>query len=587
MSVTLLQIGAENATHSHSSSHSCGAISTTITTTRDLLAVLSTQAPAPRSLAMLRTTCGLLGTFLDLPGDQIPLRLIEAKRRGFRRFLTERGYRGYTEHSIRTYVNEANRILKLARKHGWDPDADLSEDWARLLNAAAGKRISDIVRYFSQVSLTPAEVTPEDLDRWGEASIKDGLLHPTVNQKKSRFWRLLQDSGYVTAIRPSQKKSQPYGIPVNDLPPALHAEVQMLLKWKQAEFAINRPKHGKIRAISAESLRQIICQLAGYVFSHCEAEPASFADLVQRRHIEGFIEWAINERGVQGRSLKSRLGMIAAVAKSHPSFDGQDFSWFKSVTDSIPLEDESERKRRKSSRYLEYEILETIPQQIHAEVERAVRRNNLKRAACLATEELIMKWLTVLPWRQRNIRELRIDGPRPNLLKEKISPFSDIDRPTWVTEEEKGNTEARFWQFHFTSAETKTGVEVDAVLPKQLIEPLEQYVSEYRPLLLNGRSTPTLFLNHRGTPLSKSAIERIVGRWTLQYGGVRMNPHLARDSFAFRWLKEHRRDFLLLSKVLWHRNIQTTLGIYGARFDVSSGVCAVEEWLDQRGADAK
>ncbi len=58
-----------------------------------------------------------------------------------------------------------------------------------------------------------------------------------------------------------------------------------------------------------------------------------------------------------------------------------------------------------------------------------------------------------------------------------------------------------------------------------------------------------------------------------------------RNSVAYKWLKEHPKDFLTLSKILWHKNVQTSIRIYGSRFDESSGTCAMEAWLDQRSAD--
>jgi hypothetical protein len=39
-----------------------------------------------------------------------------------------------------------------------------------------------------------------------------------------------------------------------------------------------------------------------------------------------------------------------------------------------------------------------------------------------------------------------------------------------------------------------------------------------------------------------------------------------------------------LSKLLWHRNINTTLKEYGSRFNESNGVAAMEAWLEQRSA---
>ena len=66
-----------------------------------------------------------------------------------------------------------------------------------------------------------------------------------------------------------------------------------------------------------------------------------------------------------------------------------------------------------------------------------------------------------------------------------------------------------------------------------------------------------------------------------------MTPHLFRDIFAYAWLKEHPQDYLTLSKILWHKNINITIDTYGGRFNESSGVCATEAWLEEREAGAK
>lgn len=581
MTFALLQDGTQIAAELPATSTSSGSTPVVIETTGDVLAALKGK-PA-RTLSMLKTACGWLGTYLDLPGDAIPLATVEAKRSGFRPFMEGRRHK---ENSIRTYVNQVRQLLKIARRLGWDPDASVSDDWKALISRAAGKKFGAIITYFSHTSMSPAEVTLDDVKQWGVDAHNDGLSYETVRMQKRKFWHLLQDAGWTMLELPSQSTRKEYGIRLEQLPPAVKSDVQTVVKWKQADFAINRPKRGKIRPISATVLIQIICQVAGYFVNVLGRQLSSFAQLIERSVIEGFVEWSINERGVKGLSIKPRIGMIAAVVKSHPMFAGQDYAWFKTLADSIPLEDESERKKRKAEKYLDYEVLETIPDVIHAEVEKALRRKRAYRAACMATEELLMRWLLILPWRQFNIRTCRIGGAHPNIFRSKISPFSDIDKPAWVIEEEAQNPDAEFWQIYFTPAETKTKVEVRAVLPKRLVKPMEEYLAKYRPELLDGKATVNLFLNRKGRALSKCSVENIVEKWTFRCGGVRMNPHQARDSFAFRWLKEHPRDFLLLSKNLWHRNIQTTINTYGARFNVSSGMCAMEEWLDQREARA-
>ena len=474
MTSTIVPNGSEIAGDLLTTSDKSAHITTPVQNTGDLLAILE-QKP-PRSFAMLKTTCGILGTYLNLPGDQVPFDLIEARRGGFRQFLSGRTY---TENSVRTFVNQLNILLKTARKLGWDPENDVSEEWKVLLALAAERKVRDIVRHFSLIIRTPGEVTVEAVQQWGESKIREGMQYATVVSKKSSFWKLLQRTGLTTVTPPNQIRQEKYGIPLDQMAPKLRAEIQALLKWKQAEFAPSRPKSGKIRAISAESLSLIIGQLAGYVINVCGIQPSSFADLVQKHHVEGFVEWVINERGMKGRSIKTRIGMIAAVVKSHPAYASQDYSWFKPLADSIPIEDDSEQKKRKAPRYLEYEVLEAITVQIRTARDAAYKKKRFELAAWLAMEYLMLSWLLILPWRQRNIRECRVGGENPNVFKRKIGPYSDLDKPAWVIEAEARNPDTEFWQIYFSPAETKTGVEVHTLLPRQLIEPLERYLSSF------------------------------------------------------------------------------------------------------------
>ena len=346
MNGIILRNGTEIASDLRGSSNQAELTVTSPQTTGDLLAILEEERP--RSLAMIKTTCGLLGTYLDLRGDQIPLTTINSRRGGFRQFLSARRY---TENSVRTYVNQVRVLLKAARRLGWNPDCAVSEQWSSLLMLAPKLRLRDIVEHFSRITNSPTTVTFEDVDRWGESRIQDGILYTTVASKKNRFWRLLQKMGWTSRIPQQQMKLTRYGVPLDQLPPALRDEIHALLTWKQAEFAIDRPKRGKIRSVSALSLRLFICQLAGFVIKILGNDPTSFAGLVQKVHVQRFVEWMINERGITGRSLRERLGMIAAVVKYHPSFASYDFTWFKPLVDSIPVEDYSERKKRKAKRF--------------------------------------------------------------------------------------------------------------------------------------------------------------------------------------------------------------------------------------------
>ncbi len=555
-----------------------------IRTTGDLLATLAVKPP--RSLAMLKTTCGLLGVYLDLPGNDIPFDTLDARGKGFRAFLVDRRY---AENSIRSYVYQLRVLLKTARRNGWKPNANVPERWKPLLAVASEKKVMDIVQHFSQVTKTPAEVAIEDVERWCNEMIQGGMLFTTVRAKRNQFWRLLLDTGWMTITPPSVLRQTKYGIPLEQLPEGLRNDAVVAIKWKQAAFAKGRPKRGRIRAISANNLRLTICQIAGYDINVCGNQPTSLSDLIQKDVVEGFVEWSINERGKNGHTIQSRLGMLDAVMSHHPAYAGRDFSWLKTLIDSVELEDDSERKQRKAQKQVDYDVLEAIPGKIRSlrEAYQKKRKINIKRVARMAMDELMIQWLLILPWRQRNLRECRIGGPAPNLFRDKISTSSELDKPAWVIEEEARNPHTEFWQIRFSPKETKTGLAIHVLLPRQLIAPLECYLAEQRPQLVGVRNADTLFLNQSGRPMRADLVETVIGRWTSQFAGVRTTPHLFRDAVAFKWLKEHPKDYLTLAKMLWHKNVQTTIRIYGSKFNESSGTLAMEGWLDQKEAGGK
>jgi hypothetical protein len=302
---------------------------------------------------------------------------------------------------------------------------------------------------------------------------------------------------------------------------------------------------------------------------------------MQKQIVTGFVEWSIIVRKVKGSGLLNSLRLVSAALHQHPSYSTIDFDWFKPLLDGIPIEPKSELKKRKASKCLEYGVVESIPGQIHAQRPEATKRGAY-HVALLVMEELLMKWLVTLPWRQRNLRECRVSGPTPNLFKGKISPFSDIDKPDWVKQDERNNPGAEFWQFSFSPDETKTGIDVHALLPRQLIGLLEEYMEEFRPHLLRGANAVTLFVNRAGRPMSDTQVGAAVSALTLRHGGRRVTPHLFRDIVSFAWLKAHPKDYLTLSKMLWHSSPALVISTYGSQFNESSGVCAMESWLEER-----
>ena len=579
MTTSVIPFGTQIASDIRDSSANCADAARALKTLENLLDILGEKPPP--AFPMLKTTSALLAAYLDQPISQITIDSVNESRDGFRRFLKGRKNK---ENSIRSYVNYARILLRIAAELGWKPNHAVPEEWRTVLALAKERKCETLANYIATVKKRPRDVSIEDVDHWVQMRSQQGNSYNELRRRRSRFWRLLRDCGCTEQTPICLLREKNYGVPLAQFPLALKREVFELLRWKRAEFSPNRPKDGQHREVTSGNLKGLISALFGYAVNiRSESDITSLPLLVQSQIISGYVQWAINERKVKGYCLRNSLGLLSAAMHQHPSYASVDLRWFKPLLDSLPMERKSESKRRKAEKYLEYGVVESIPAQIRAGRPAAVKRG-IEHVALLGMEELIMRWLITLPWRQLNLREMRISGPTPNLFKDKISPFSEIDKPEWVIEDERKNPDAEFWQFRFNYEETKTGIDVHAILPRPLIGPLEEYLRDFRRCMLRGPDPGLLFVNQMGRPMTEDQVTVAVGDLTQQYGGKRVTPHPFRDIVAFTWLKHHPKDYLTLSKLLWHADVKTTINEYGSRFNESCGVSAMDAWLQEREA---
>jgi integrase/recombinase XerD len=94
------------------------------------------------------------------------------------------------------------------------------------------------------------------------------------------------------------------------------------------------------------------------------------------------------------------------------------------------------------------------------------------------------------------------------------------------------------------------GAEADAAL--------QRYLAEGRPALLRARRSDILFVNHRGEPLTRQGMWKILKAYGTNAGiRARLSPHTVRHSFATHLL-EHGADLRSLQMLLGHADISTT-----------------------------
>jgi integrase/recombinase XerD len=87
---------------------------------------------------------------------------------------------------------------------------------------------------------------------------------------------------------------------------------------------------------------------------------------------------------------------------------------------------------------------------------------------------------------------------------------------------------------------------------------LERYLREVRPGLERGKGEGRVFLNFRGTPISRAAIWDMVKKYAERAGiEGKVSPHTFRHSFATHLL-EGGADLVAVQELLGHADISTT-----------------------------
>lgn len=559
-----------------------------IATVGELLDAIAKERPG-QYLGTLKTAANLFSDYIGIPVSQLKISFLKSAGSGFSTYLFRmRNRRGEPLKivSVRCYCSGIEALLRSAQRLGWSytPSAVESEWNSVVAGLKMTRGISGLIRFALARGKAPSQLTDNDVQAFQKYKLGKGRSPLYANNIGSTFKRIiaaanLQDK--FPLLTPP--KDYRYAIPLEKMPEPLQSELRELLAFKLGKSIHRVEKKGKVRPISAREIEAAVTRLFGYAVSELKMDPETpraFLDLVCPGIVEKFITWQLETREVESVSLLC-LGLLRSALCAFPPYSSIDFSWFTNLLDTIPKYDEEELAARKDRKLLSYDELSQIPGKIAQEKEQA--ESGSVEYARLAHDELLILWMLAFAWRPTNIREcsLGTDKREPNLFK---STFGNrqVAKPGWVEKKLKQNPSTKFWQIHFTSGQVKGKRHIRGVVPRHLVPFLEAYLLNHRHLLVGEIDDGTLFLNRYGRQMKRDSIVDLVGTLTFKYGGRRVTPHLFRDAFATCWLEENPEDYLTVSKILWHRHIQTTLEHYAGHIDESYGTKKAGEWIERR-----
>jgi hypothetical protein len=189
---------------------------------------------------------------------------------------------------------------------------------------------------------------------------------------------------------------------------------------------------------TADGLRTTFERLVGFV-ENIQGGPRveAISEILTKAAITQYIKWAICERSVFGENLFTGFSQILAALKKHSRYAKLDLGWLPGVLEKLPRVTRSEIDRRKQEKYISFEAANSVPGKIREARARTQDQTKFDVALSLRNE-LLMLWLVILPWRQRNLRECRLlGGPHKNLYHASIPKHSSTTQPGWLLEQEK------------------------------------------------------------------------------------------------------------------------------------------------------
>jgi integrase len=161
------------------------------------------------------------------------------------------------------------------------------------------------------------------------------------------------------------------------------------------------------------------------------------------------------------------------------------------------------------------------------------------RAAVTAQLAVAIAILTVAPVRLANLTAIRLGF---NLIK-----LGGLDSNYWLV---------------FPDYDVKNRVKLEYPLEQNITRLIDEYVHDFRPVLLRGRNEDWLFPGQRGGTKNKTGLSGQITDRICKATGLRMTVHQFRHAAGALILQRRPGEYELVRRLLGHRSVETTINAY-------------------------
>jgi hypothetical protein len=411
--------------------------------------------------------------------------------------------------------------------------------------------------------------------------------HTIRNTKNnlSRLFRLAQAEGIFSllparltrAFPYTRMPNRPHALTTNDgsylvrrhWPPALDQEFVAWAKWATDPLVKGREAKWKKRQTTIRLYETLFSAYFGFLTHQMHISPVTFDHLFQFDLLERFVDWHINEKWKRATTVSHQfLRFVQAMAtqyRPNPAL----LAALKSLRARLP---KPQPVLNKSDSWLSLHELERVglalwPTDVQQREIRYryndTRQNRNRpgsRLACRAGTSLMLRLWVHIPYRQRNMREMKLEK---NLYR----------------------TPEGQWRIRFVGEEMKIATKrgqvnvFDLPFPPTLVSTLEAYLTTWRPLLAVANS-PEVFLNARGLPHQRhDRLSTHLAKLVYSFTGRRWHPHMIRTVWATEWIQSSG-DFMTAA-IMLNDKLETVIQNYSHLREENVAEHAYE-WVQKR-----
>ena len=440
-------------------------------------------------------------------------------------------------------------VLRYAREYGFSPASFAPlDEWDSVLNLINLEHgVSAIIKDAIRRKRRPADFCNSDLSLWANSMLDAGRSYEYPRAAKASLLAAVRNDLRLQSMLPKLDPFVPvlgsFRLPMKDMAEPLREEITNIIGSRRTLARLGR------LSFSAATERQVVHHfedLCGYATRILGME--NLIGLHPLLHEALFMEFAIwlrNVRKCKRSTVVGRLSRMIAALETAPGFESLDLSWIYRVYSKLRKEADSELKRRRRERHIEFQELARIPACMKTERE-SLHDEPEGSLALRIHDELLLSAVILAQWPPRFIRTAELGhqvfkGPLP-----KDGPPFSI--PSWAKEKIQENPDTHFWQFHYKGL---TGRVQRGLVIRSMASLLDQYQSKYRPLIGNPDQASALFCDKFGRHLKSTRLVAIISNRVWRYLKKRTTITAIRSSFAYYWRAKHANRDAVLSQIQW------------------------------------